>query len=276
MNLLGMGPMELLLIVVLALIVFGPARLPEIMGQVGKAIGDFRRATSDLSDEFNRTIQAELQETRAMVDEAKSTLTEARESLTEVHTSVNAAVTGAPAPFRTTAPPPEALPASNGVNGETHTDAPTNGSVPAAVSPPLAEAAKWSWETSAPPAPSTSDEIGTPEPVTEAAASESSDASATPAEATNATNATADASGVKTDASEVKPDASDLKPDASDLKTDASDLKTDASDLKTDASEVKTTTTSADAPQQPGVSRPASSPAAGQERAARDELLPPY
>jgi sec-independent protein translocase protein TatB len=269
MNLLGMGPMELLLIVVLALIVFGPARLPEIMGQVGKAIGDFRRATSDLSDEFNRTIQAELQETRAMVDEAKSTLTEARESLTEVHTSVNAAVTGAPAPVRTTAPPPEALPASNGVNGETHTDAPTNGSVPAAVSPPLAEAAKWSWETSAPPAPSTSDEIGTPEPVTEAAASESSDASATPAEATNATNATADASGVKTDASEVKTDASDLKPDAS-------DLKTDASDLKTDASEVKTTTTSADAPQQPGVSRPASSPAAGQERAARDELLPPY
>src|SRR5258707_14727633 len=104
MNFLGMGPMELLLIVVLALIVFGPARLPEIMGQVGKAIGDFRRATSDLSDEFNRTIQAELQETRAMVDEAKSTLTEARESLTEVQTSVNSAGTGTPAPGRTASP----------------------------------------------------------------------------------------------------------------------------------------------------------------------------
>ena len=74
MNFLGMGPMELLLIVVLALIVFGPARLPEIMGQVGKAIGDFRRATSELSDEFNRTIQAELQETRAVVDETKATI----------------------------------------------------------------------------------------------------------------------------------------------------------------------------------------------------------
>ena len=81
MNFLGMGPMELLLIVVLALIVFGPAKLPEIMGQVGKAIADFRRATSDLSDEFNRTIQAELQETRAMVDEAKSTLTDAKASV---------------------------------------------------------------------------------------------------------------------------------------------------------------------------------------------------
>ena len=70
MNVLGMGPMEILLIVVLALIVFGPAKLPEIMGQVGKAIGDFRRATSELSDEFNRTIQAELQETKAIVNDS--------------------------------------------------------------------------------------------------------------------------------------------------------------------------------------------------------------
>ena len=75
MNFLGMGPMEILLIVVLALIVFGPAKLPEIMGQVGKAIGDFRRATSELSDEFNRTIQAEIQETKAIVDDTKSTVT---------------------------------------------------------------------------------------------------------------------------------------------------------------------------------------------------------
>src|ERR1700730_17547354 len=101
MNILGMGPMEVLLIVVLALIVFGPAKLPEIMAQVGKAIGDFRRATSELSDEFNRTIQSELQETRAMVDDAKSTLTDAKTSLVDVHSSVNAAVTGTPAPQRT-------------------------------------------------------------------------------------------------------------------------------------------------------------------------------
>ena len=49
MNVLGMGPMEIILIVVLALIVFGPAKLPEIMGQVGKAINDFRKATSETS-----------------------------------------------------------------------------------------------------------------------------------------------------------------------------------------------------------------------------------
>src|ERR1700730_3870565 len=112
MNVLGMGPMEVLLIVVLALIVFGPAKLPEIMGQVGKAINDFRRATSELSDEFNRTIQAELQETRAVIDDTKSAVTDA-------HAQINSAVTGIPAPVRT-AEPPAALPAAttNGTSAE--------------------------------------------------------------------------------------------------------------------------------------------------------------
>src|SRR3977135_494700 len=99
MNILGMGPMEVLLIVILALIVFGPARLPEIMAQVGKAIGDFRRATSELSDEFNRTIQAELQETRAVVEETKAVVYDA-------HSTVNSAIHGAPAPSPSAEPVP--------------------------------------------------------------------------------------------------------------------------------------------------------------------------
>lgn len=86
MNFLGMGPMELLVIVVLALIVFGPAKLPEIMGQVGRAIRDFRRATSEISDEFNRTIQAELAETRAMLEETRQVLDETRQSIEDTAT----------------------------------------------------------------------------------------------------------------------------------------------------------------------------------------------
>jgi sec-independent protein translocase protein TatB len=145
MNILGMGPLEILLIVVLALIVFGPARLPEIMGQVGRAIADFRRATSQLSDEFNRTIAAELAETRSLVDDTKATVT-------GVQTGINAALSGAAAAPAATAAAPAAAaaptltvpaPASNGTNG-THTEE---------SSPPLADTAQWSWETSA-PAPS--------------------------------------------------------------------------------------------------------------------------
>src|ERR1051325_8452941 len=121
MNFFGMGPLEIMLIVVLALIVFGPARLPEIMGQVGKAIGDFRRATSELSDEFNRTIQAELQETRAVVDQTKATFTEAKTSIYDAHASVSSVITGTAAPVRATVPN-DALPAANGTTAEQHTN----------------------------------------------------------------------------------------------------------------------------------------------------------
>ena len=103
MNVLGMGPMELMLIVVLALIVFGPAKLPEIMGQIGRAIGDFRRATSELSDEFNRTIQTELQETRAIVDETRQVMQETTSAVREAHTAVgeaSAVVKTLPSPTR--------------------------------------------------------------------------------------------------------------------------------------------------------------------------------
>src|SRR5829696_8291631 len=65
MNFLGMGPMELMLILVLALIVFGPGKLPEIAGQVGKVVRDFRRTTSELSSEFNRTLSLEIEERKS-------------------------------------------------------------------------------------------------------------------------------------------------------------------------------------------------------------------
>jgi TatA/E family protein of Tat protein translocase len=158
MNIFGMGPMELLLIVVLALIVFGPARLPEIMGQVGKAINDFRRATSELSDEFNKTIQAELQETKAVVDETKSAFTEVRSTVADAHSSVTSAVSGIPAPTRTAVPAPtDALPAPNGTGLDDHAETGANGTSSATV-PPMADTAQWSWETSAPAPPKTPSE----------------------------------------------------------------------------------------------------------------------
>src|SRR5579859_6017593 len=115
MNILGMGPLEILLIVVLALIVFGPAKLPEIMAQVGKAIADFRRATSSLSDEFNRTIQAELQETRGLIDDTKATVAGVQSTVTAFHASI----TGMPAPVRSAE---RALPAPFPVNNRVNTE----------------------------------------------------------------------------------------------------------------------------------------------------------
>jgi TatA/E family protein of Tat protein translocase len=55
MSFFGMGPMEITVILVVALIIFGPGKLPEVAGQVGKAIRDFRRMTTDLQEDFEKT-----------------------------------------------------------------------------------------------------------------------------------------------------------------------------------------------------------------------------
>jgi sec-independent protein translocase protein TatA len=42
---------ELAIILVIALIVFGPQRLPEVTSSLGKAVREFRRATSELQEQ---------------------------------------------------------------------------------------------------------------------------------------------------------------------------------------------------------------------------------
>jgi len=44
------GPMELILLLVIVLIIFGPGKLPDIGNAVGKGIREFRKASSDLED----------------------------------------------------------------------------------------------------------------------------------------------------------------------------------------------------------------------------------
>ncbi len=44
---------ELVVIMVVALLVLGPKRLPEVAKGLGKALGEFRRATSGISEELH-------------------------------------------------------------------------------------------------------------------------------------------------------------------------------------------------------------------------------
>src|SRR2546423_15691883 len=46
------GVPELILILVVALVVFGPGKLPEIGSALGKTIREFRKATQGISDEI--------------------------------------------------------------------------------------------------------------------------------------------------------------------------------------------------------------------------------
>jgi len=58
--LFNIGPTELIVILVIALIVFGPKRLPEIGKTVGKSMREFRKASQDLKDEFNMNVDEDL------------------------------------------------------------------------------------------------------------------------------------------------------------------------------------------------------------------------
>ncbi len=53
----SLGVQEMMVIFILALVLFGPKKLPEIGRTVGKAINEFRRASSDLKETFNREMQ---------------------------------------------------------------------------------------------------------------------------------------------------------------------------------------------------------------------------
>ena len=48
MNIAGVGPAELLVILIIALVVFGPQRLPQVAKDLGKSIGKWRQALNEI------------------------------------------------------------------------------------------------------------------------------------------------------------------------------------------------------------------------------------
>ena len=59
MNFFGMGPLELGLVAALALVVFGPDKLPELARQMGRVIAEIRRISSEATSEFQRTLSVD-------------------------------------------------------------------------------------------------------------------------------------------------------------------------------------------------------------------------
>jgi Tat protein translocase TatB subunit len=47
------GPLEIMLVAVVALLVFGPEKLPEMARTVGRTANQLRRMAADLKEEFN-------------------------------------------------------------------------------------------------------------------------------------------------------------------------------------------------------------------------------
>ncbi len=55
-----LGPLEIIAVAVIALIVFGPHRLPEIARTLGRVISEFKRHATDLTSEFKTGLDLNL------------------------------------------------------------------------------------------------------------------------------------------------------------------------------------------------------------------------
>jgi TatA/E family protein of Tat protein translocase len=53
----GLGPAEIILVFIIALIVFGPGRLPEIGQQLGKTLREFRDASKAITQDLTRELK---------------------------------------------------------------------------------------------------------------------------------------------------------------------------------------------------------------------------
>jgi len=63
----GIGMPEMLLILAVALIVIGPKKLPDLAKSLGRALGEFKRATSDFKESLE--IDSELRDVRKTFDD---------------------------------------------------------------------------------------------------------------------------------------------------------------------------------------------------------------
>ena len=62
---------EVIIILVLALVVLGPEKLPEVLRKAGKVYGDLRRLTTGFQEEFEETFKEPLREFRETANQAR-------------------------------------------------------------------------------------------------------------------------------------------------------------------------------------------------------------
>jgi sec-independent protein translocase protein TatB len=77
-----LGTSELLIILVAALLLFGPRRLPQMSRQLGKSLGEFKRASEDFKRTWEKEVEMEKLEeegrqARAMLQDDHSILGDA-------------------------------------------------------------------------------------------------------------------------------------------------------------------------------------------------------
>ena len=99
----SIGMPELILIFVVALLVFGPKKLPEIGKSLGKGLAEFKKA----SDELKKTIEDEIESGKREASNLRQSVTEATNLIAPPASVARDASTGA-SPAPAAEPRPEA------------------------------------------------------------------------------------------------------------------------------------------------------------------------
>jgi sec-independent protein translocase protein TatB len=77
----GIGMPEMILILAVALIVIGPKKLPDLAKSLGKAMGEFKKATSDLKESMQ--IDSELKDLKTTFDDIEKDAKEPAKTVSE-------------------------------------------------------------------------------------------------------------------------------------------------------------------------------------------------
>lgn len=66
-----LGPVELILILCIALVIFGPSKLPQIGRSLGQAIQEFKKGTSEVQKTIDSAVTDEKPEAKTTDDSDK-------------------------------------------------------------------------------------------------------------------------------------------------------------------------------------------------------------
>jgi sec-independent protein translocase protein TatA len=68
----GLQPLHIVVILALALLIFGPSQLPNIARSLGRSINEFRNSASSMSDELKKGLDEKPAATEVKTDAPKS------------------------------------------------------------------------------------------------------------------------------------------------------------------------------------------------------------
>ncbi|OQY07166.1 MAG: hypothetical protein B6I22_03680 [Desulfobacteraceae bacterium 4572_123] len=96
----GIGMPEMILILAVALIVIGPKKLPDLAKSLGRAMGEFKRATSDFKETM--AVNSEIRDVKETIDDIGDDLKESmnfdNETSVEAEMDLQSASSGNDAP----------------------------------------------------------------------------------------------------------------------------------------------------------------------------------